>query len=479
MKESSADERQKLLDQFLNDLSSGAGAVFYDEDDLIEMYDYASDLGNNYARFEILMCGARLYPSSVPLAERKAFYLYQEGYLEAAKSALELLPEKSVLKKLLFLLLNPLPEELDRKTLNELLNSVKEFEDEEVIQLVQAASALGLYKWLIENYTTILAKCSYQQSFLFELLNEADRRGDFKQVIKLAEELTLLEPFNEEFWEKLAEVYITNHFELEKGLSYLDFALAIDPESVPALLLQARGLYELDRPIEEVMKILGKALELDPDNFATAQYMAICLYGKGYKTEAVDSLYDYLDSHPGNLDIVESILSMSDGRMKKDILAPLFNEGSEAVLDSLLTVAKEFISACEYGSALTILEYYDKKIGLKEDSALLLELFYRAGRYTELIEKWTVLPLSYRTHISDLVFLLSCIRTNKLELVDKHIKAITERWGNQSIDETYSEISSRLGALYIFTLISQNRAEGINIDIDECDPFNQPEDHKF
>ena len=88
MKESSADERQKLLDQFLNDLSSGAGAVFYDEDDLIEMYDYASDLGNNYARFEILMCGARLYPSSVPLAERKAFYLYQEGYLEAAKSAL-------------------------------------------------------------------------------------------------------------------------------------------------------------------------------------------------------------------------------------------------------------------------------------------------------------------------------------------------------------------------------------------------------
>lgn len=473
MKENSADDRQQLLEQFLNELSSGAGTVFYDEDDLIEMYDYASDIGNDYARFEILMCGARLYPSSVPLAERKAFYLYQEGYLDAAKTAMIQLPEKSVLKKLLFLLLTPLSEDSGREKLDELLNSVSEFEDEEVIQLVHAASALGMYSWLIDNYTLILAKCSYQQSFIFELLNEADRQGDYKQVIKLAEELTLLEPFNEEFWKKLAEVHISNNYEIEKGLSYLDFALAINPDSVPALLLQARGMYLLDKPVEEVMQILEKALELDHENFATAQYMALCLYGKGYKAEAVDALYDYLDSHPGNLEVVETILSMADGRMKKDILAPLFENPDEDKLDLLLNMAKDFISELEYGAALAILDYYDKKIGLKEDTAILLELLYRVGRYTELIEKWIILPFSYRNHITDLVFILSCLRTNRLDLVDQYIRAISERWGNQTPLEPYSSITSRLGALYIFTLVSQSREEGLTINIEECDPFNQ------
>lgn len=477
MKDNSADDRQQLLEQFLKELSSGADAVFYDEDDLIEIYDYATDTGDDFARFEILMCGARLYPTSVPLAERKAFYLYLEGYLDAARRAMELLPDKSVLKRILSLLLNPTPGDTGRRLLDDLLNSVKEFEDEEVIQLVHAAIALELYNWLLDNYSTILAKCSYPQSFLFELLNEADRRGDYKQVIKLAEELTLLEPFNEEFWEKLAEVHITNNYDVEKGLSYLDFALAIDPDSVPSLLLQARGYYLLDKPIEEVIKILEKALELDPDNTPTAQYMALCLFGKGYRSEALDALYDFLDSHPGNLEIIETILGISDGILKRDILSPIFDTGSEDKLDLLLTMAKEFISDWEYKAALAILEEYDRKIGLNEESAILLELFYRVGRYSVVIDKWITMPFDYRTHITDLVFVLSCMRTNRFDLVDQYISGITERWGNQTPMESYSDISSRLGALYIFTLISQSRSEGTAIDIEDCDPFNLPDRH--
>ncbi|MDE6049439.1 MAG: hypothetical protein K2G09_07085, partial [Paramuribaculum sp.] len=420
-----------------------------------------------------------LYPSSVPLAERKAFYLYREGYIEAAAEAMKSLPETSLLKKMLGLLLNPVKNEKINSILDRLLSDVSEFEDEEVIQLVHVASSLGHYSWITDNYSAILSKCSYQQSFLFELLNEAENQGDFHTVIKAAEELTLLEPFNEEFWIKLGEAHINNIFEVEKGLSYLDYALAIDPNSVPALLLKARGLYHLEKPVEDVIEVLESARMLEPDNFTIFQLMALCLYGKGYKEEAVDALYDYLDTHPGHLEAVETILGVSDGRTKRDILSPFFSDDNSEQLESLLELARGLISEGEFKSALLILENYDRHKALGTDVAVFMELLYRCARYSDIVEKWQTIPSNFRTHIIDLVFVLSCVRINRMDLLDANLDSILEKWGSQDPLESYSDITSRLGSLYIFTLLSQSRIDGIAINIDECDPFNQPTDLSY
>ncbi|MDE5745755.1 MAG: hypothetical protein K2H84_08915 [Paramuribaculum sp.] len=473
MKENPSDDRQQLLEQFVKEISSGTGAVFYDEDDLIELYDYASDIGNDFVRFEVLMCGSRLYPSSVPLAERKAFYLYREGYLDAAAEAMKSLPETSLLKKMLGILLNPGKNEKIITTLDRLLEDVSEFEDEEVIQLVHVAASLGHYSWITDNYSAILSKCSYQQSFLFELLNEAESHDDFRTVVKAAEELTLLEPFNEEFWIKLAEAHINNIIEVEKGLSYLDYALAINPKSVPALLLKARGMYHLEKPVEEVIEVLESARMLEPDNFTIYHLMAWCLLGKGYNEEAVDALYDYLDAHPDNLEAVETILGISNGRIKRDIISPFFTGDNSEKIDALLELARELISDGEFKSALLILESYDKHKALGSDVAVLMELLYRSARYSDIVEKWQTIQSDFRTHIIDLVFVLSCVRINRMDLLDANLDSILAKWGNQNPFEPYSDITSRLGSLYIFTLLSQSRIDGIAINIDECDPFSQ------
>ncbi len=171
MSDNNTDERQQLLERFIKEISSGVASVFYDEDELIELYDYASDIGNDYVRFEVLMCGSRLYPSSVALGERKAFFFYMEDNEEAAKSALAVLPDSSVLKQLLSLLVNHVPKNVAAQELDKILASVKEFEDEEVIRLVHTACILGAYSWLTDNYQAILSRCSYPLSFVFELMN--------------------------------------------------------------------------------------------------------------------------------------------------------------------------------------------------------------------------------------------------------------------------------------------------------------------
>ena len=64
--------RDELYRRFLKSLKEPASERFFDEDELVEVFDYAGDIANDYARYEALFIGARLYPDSQALAERRA-----------------------------------------------------------------------------------------------------------------------------------------------------------------------------------------------------------------------------------------------------------------------------------------------------------------------------------------------------------------------------------------------------------------------
>ena len=79
---------EELTRRFRADLARPVGERFYSEDDLIDIFDYAGDIADDYLRMEALLLGARLSPDSVELTERRAiFYLYLDrrafkAYLE-------------------------------------------------------------------------------------------------------------------------------------------------------------------------------------------------------------------------------------------------------------------------------------------------------------------------------------------------------------------------------------------------------------
>ena len=57
------DVRQSLYEEFLSEVvKAGNPEAFFDETDLIEIYDYSSDMDNYIAKMEVLLYGARHYP---------------------------------------------------------------------------------------------------------------------------------------------------------------------------------------------------------------------------------------------------------------------------------------------------------------------------------------------------------------------------------------------------------------------------------
>ena len=57
--------REELYNRFKLSLSRPVTERFFDEDELVEIYDYAGDVSDDYVQLEALFCGARLYPESV------------------------------------------------------------------------------------------------------------------------------------------------------------------------------------------------------------------------------------------------------------------------------------------------------------------------------------------------------------------------------------------------------------------------------
>ncbi len=55
------DELKRLYDRFKEE--SVQPDAYFDEDDLIEIFDYASDMADDATRIDVLLVGARLYPS--------------------------------------------------------------------------------------------------------------------------------------------------------------------------------------------------------------------------------------------------------------------------------------------------------------------------------------------------------------------------------------------------------------------------------
>ena len=44
-------------------MATNRSSLYFDEEELVELYDYASDLRDRYTALEVLFCGERLYPS--------------------------------------------------------------------------------------------------------------------------------------------------------------------------------------------------------------------------------------------------------------------------------------------------------------------------------------------------------------------------------------------------------------------------------
>ena len=84
----------------------------------------------------------------------------------------------------------------------------------------------------------------------------------------------------------------------EAGLSDVEYALAIDPCRSKALQLKAEALLGLDRPVEEIMQVLGTLLKSAPEEEEYVHTLSLALFTKGYEVQASQALDEFRNTHP-------------------------------------------------------------------------------------------------------------------------------------------------------------------------------------
>lgn len=381
------DSRRELYERFRSELADDRRGIYFDEEELVDIYDYAADMRDRFIAFEALLCGERLYPASAVLAERRAlFCLDMDDFTGSA--AVRQLPENSVIRSLAELRLSHPDRDTAVAELDRLLDLNPELTDEEILRLCDTAEELDLYPWLIANRDKIAAHTDYQPTFLYELAQIAQPH-DPEQALKILEELTMIEPFSIDFWILSAQIHIgEQHY--DKALAAIEYALAIDPSHTGALMLKAQVFHELDYPDDQLETVLRDVMAVDPD-LPTPHLALAMLYGRSHDPhKAMNVLREYNATHPGNpqtLDVMLMIVAeLPDEKLPE--LADYFLPGMNDDYADFIEMARRHADEGRHRPAAMLLLAIEKAIGLTDDFDYLMEELYRSGMYREAVEAY-------------------------------------------------------------------------------------------
>lgn len=379
------DDRQDLYNEFESEVvKHGNQEAFFDENDLIEIYDYASDLDNSIVKMEVLIYGAVHYPKSEALATRRAWFYSSLGDFETATEINKRVNNGGVLNEMLDIRVSlPYDSPEFYQRINSLINSTDEFDDESAIQLVDLCMEFGEDEWLLENKSRIQAKCSFPQTFIYELADRMEEEGELEKAAELFEELTMLEPFNLDFWQRLAVVQI-NKEDFESSLSSADYALAINPASIVATRIKGASLYRLNRDMDTVVELFTKVVnspEVEDSDVAT---LAAALVAVNRQKGAIDLLKDYIPKHDNSRTALNVLMVLD-----LEAAIPFVKKEMESAIkteEDAFQWAKEQVEHEQYYAASVIMLTYYNNNELFFGFDFTFEVCYSAERYHEIVD---------------------------------------------------------------------------------------------
>lgn len=263
-------DKQELLDRFAAALSlPAADRPWFDEDDLIDVFDFAGDDGNDYLRAEALIWGARIYPDSEALLTRRAVFYSDVLTGREVKALRKDHPgSQTMLTDLLQLRADALSREDTLYFLNDIVSRYASFDDEEAIQLVDLAADSGNLDWIIENLDRLAEKAEYKAGFFYETAAEAYEAGNFEDSLVITERLVEDSPYSADFWVLRAQNQLAL-VDYKEVLASADMALAIDPDNIEALRIKMQAL--ADDMSDEATRLQKQIYDSHKDDNTIAQ----------------------------------------------------------------------------------------------------------------------------------------------------------------------------------------------------------------
>jgi tetratricopeptide (TPR) repeat protein len=481
------DERRALYDKFKEELaqSNDDSATFFDEDDLVVIYDQASDLSDEYVQMEVLLHGYRYFPDSEQLAARKALLYKSYSFSEGINNTLNAHENADGVIWKMLRLLSKRRENYDTCTdIEQLLNSVEELDDETVIQLVDLAVYKdGGIQWLKENEALLRKKCTYLPTLLYELYLVMDMKNESEYATKKLEELTEMEPFNVDFWISLSECYYRQQ-KPDKSIAAVDYALALDSTNVAAIMAKAEALSCTDCNPQEVVDMLEPVANSDNFNERTLQLLCNALVNLHRNDEALKYIHKFIDEvNSWSREAIELLVCINDDdEVTKDWLEFYYTHAPEMEETDWVNWADEHYSGGNYKLAALILSCYDEQShdGLSVDNhGLLASARYTAGMYSEcslhlqmMLGSCNYAGLTYEDLVTGV---LSTIRMGNLDLARQLLPLTVEAVQHMQPTAQPMSVGTSLQAIGTANMLDlihaflSNQTPGLTID--NIDPF--------
>ena len=310
--------REELYTRFKESLSQPVSQRYFDEDELIDLFDYAGDLQDDYVQLETLLCGARLYPESRGLSERRLlFYLdtSDDDTDQRTEAVAKYLADNADESSLIFDIarMETSPCDDPEASLEYLLHQYDKFDDEEIIRFVDLAVDTGQYKWLVEHLDEILAKVPFKPTLLFEVAREADNNYDNETLVKVADQLIELEPFTTNNWIMLFRGQARLDRREEARITY-DSAKALAADDPIAMLGIADAVYtSAPYLLADMAETLKGIKAQHPDEFEYTDAYCAMLVQLGNLNGAVREIKDYLDRKPSTSRALRQLLMCNSG----------------------------------------------------------------------------------------------------------------------------------------------------------------------
>lgn len=312
------EEYRKLYDEFVNALRDrNAGrdnSSWFSEDDLVDIFDYAGDIGKDYVRAEALLWGARVFPDSEILRERRGvFYSDVLTDEDVAQFTSDNGGAHTFLSALLDLRSRGLDGDAARKELEKLIRQYNNLDDEESIQFVNLAADTENLEWLMENLEALKRRVRFRDTLLYEIGMEATHRNYSEYALRVFAELVEMSPYNVTFWCAQARAQYEAGLLIQARES-VDMALAISPDNIEATRVNARLLAASLLPgFREELGMLNNRYADDmeiAEAYAEAIYRTSSANAPEYEF-SVAELKHLLDSFPQSSEITANYIALA------------------------------------------------------------------------------------------------------------------------------------------------------------------------
>lgn len=236
----------------------------FEVDELIDVYDYATDVGDNWVCGEVMNYLLQLDSALEPMLERKSMRLLIMGEGVGAAAVAAKLGENSFIKHLVFAWLSWESHNW-RESYTKLLSACKQksLYDYETTALETLALNIDDITHLASIIDDITPLCVYPETFMANVADALRAEERYDDAVKLYVKLTELNPFSVAYWEALADIYLNFLDNQDEGVAALEYALALEPNSAIALRIQGDLLLRQEAPAEKLHELADQMISLE------------------------------------------------------------------------------------------------------------------------------------------------------------------------------------------------------------------------